>query len=150
MQRGDIVPIHFDGKTEWAIGKRGPLAMTDKVAKETRSQPRFQNILQREAVFVYRVSGIGVVFVSSLGSMQQHELKKDDILVLNNSSLVVWNCRYEMKDTDTGDCIFCHFKGPSVAITQGLNALTLFKWSPNYKETIENIEEAMKDYPNDE
>ncbi|CAF4004840.1 unnamed protein product [Rotaria magnacalcarata] len=147
---GDIVPIHLDGKTEWTIGKNGPLAMTDKVVKETRSQPIFQNLLHREAIFVYRVSGIGVVFVPSLGSMQQHELKKDDILVVNNGSLVAWNCRYEMKDTDTGDSIFCHFEGPGVVITQGLNALTLLKWSWNYKETKENIEETMKDYPNDE
>ena len=101
------------------IGRSGPLAMTDGVMKETRSQPLFKNVLARETTFVYRISGTGIIFVASLGSFQQRTLKEDEKWIVNNSSLVAWNCQYSIESTN--HCILCDFKGPGTVFTQVRN-----------------------------
>lgn len=116
FSRGQIIPIHVDEETEWIVGRTGPLAMTNGVTKETRSQPVFRNIFMREATFVYRILGSGVVFVTSSGSFQQRDLDKGEEWVANHSSLIAWNCSYWMESV--GPCIHCHFRGPGTVLMQ--------------------------------
>ncbi|CAF4414870.1 unnamed protein product, partial [Adineta steineri] len=66
---GDIVPIQLDGQTQWSIGRGGYLAMTHGVVKDTKSQGLGKALFSGEGLFVHRVSGTGIVFVTSLGAI---------------------------------------------------------------------------------
>ena len=90
--------------------------MTAAVTSEVRRQPIFRQLLSRENPFVYRVWGNGIAFVPSFGSAQYRRLKANETWIVNNFSLVAWNCYYSMENVD--QCTFCHFKGPGIVITQ--------------------------------
>ncbi|CAF3489056.1 unnamed protein product [Rotaria sp. Silwood2] len=125
---GDIVPIHLDGDTKWTVGRNGHLAMTYGIVKETMSHPICREIMMNEPVFVYRFSGPGVVFIPSLGAVQQRTLNKGEKWFVNLAALVAWNCYYEMKGDEQDLSIVCCFEGPGTVITQAQNHNALPSW----------------------
>lgn len=68
---GDIVPIRLDGQQTWSVGKDAMLAITQGVQKDYKSQGLGKAMFSGEGLFVYKVSGQGILFVTSLGAIIQ-------------------------------------------------------------------------------
>lgn len=68
---GDIVPIRLDGRQTWSLGKDGLLGHTNGVKIDTKAQGLGKAMFSGEGLFVYTVSGQGVLFITSLGAIIQ-------------------------------------------------------------------------------
>lgn len=71
---GDIATIAVDGSAQWKIGKDAFLAATAEVHKEAKSQGIGKALFSGEDLFVYRVSGHGLMWVSSFGAITRREV----------------------------------------------------------------------------
>jgi uncharacterized protein (TIGR00266 family) len=133
---GDIVPIQLDGSTQWSVGKGGFLAMTHGVVKETKSQGLGKAMFSGEGLFLHRISGTGIVFVTSLGAIIQRQLKQGEQWIVDNGHLVAWNCSYSIERTGgglisgmhAGEGLVCRFTGPGTVFIQTRNPEALSEW----------------------
>ncbi len=126
LSRGDIVPIQLDGSIQWNVGRGGYLAMTEGVIKETKSQGFGKGMLSGEGFFVNRISGVGILFVTSLGAIVQRNLKQGEQWIVDNGHLVAWNCPYTIERSGgglisgmhAGEGLVCRFTGPGTVFIQ--------------------------------
>jgi uncharacterized protein (AIM24 family) len=124
--RGDIVPIQLDGQIQWNVGRGGFLAMTHGVVKDTKSQGFGKGMFSGEGFFVNRVSGVGILFVTSLGAIVQRNLKQGEQWIVDNGHLVAWNCPYTIERSGgglisgmhAGEGLVCRFTGPGTIFIQ--------------------------------
>ena len=124
--RGDIVPIHLDGSIQWNVGKGGYLAMAEGVVKDTKSQGLSKGLYSGEGFFVNRISGVGILFVTSLGAIVERHLKQGEQLIVDNGHLVAWNCPYTIERSGgglfsgmhAGEGLVCRFTGPGTILIQ--------------------------------
>lgn len=70
---GDITVIRFTGNETWNVGKDAFMAATQGVTKEMKNQGFSKAMFSGEGLFVYKVSGTGLMWVSSFGAI----LRKD-------------------------------------------------------------------------
>lgn len=68
---GDIVTLQIDGSSQWLIGKDAYLASTADVQKETKSQGIGKALFSGEDLFIYRVMGQGLVWLTSYGAVDK-------------------------------------------------------------------------------
>jgi uncharacterized protein (AIM24 family) len=68
---GDIVPIRLDGQQTWSVGKDAFLASTQGVEKDFKTQGLSKAVFSGEGLFVYKIMGQGVLFVTSWGAIIQ-------------------------------------------------------------------------------
>jgi uncharacterized protein (AIM24 family) len=68
---GDIIPIRLDGQQTWNVGRDAFLACTQGVQKDYKAQGLSKAMFSGEGLFVYKMSGQGVLFVTSLGAIIQ-------------------------------------------------------------------------------
>ncbi len=141
LPRGDIAPIYLDGSVQWNVGKGGFLAMTDGVIKETKSQGFGKGMFSGEGFFIDRISGVGILFVASLGAIVQRNLKQGEQWIVDNGHLVAWNCPYTiersggglMSGMHAGEGLVCRFTGPGTIFIQvNLFFFVVFSININY------------------
>ena len=70
---GDITTVRFTGSESWNIGKDAFIACTQGVTKEMKNQGFSKAMFSGEGLFVYKVSGTGLLWISSFGAI----LRKD-------------------------------------------------------------------------
>jgi uncharacterized protein (AIM24 family) len=70
---GDISVLRLDGKAEWSLGRDAFVACTQGVVKEYKSQGFSKMMFSGEGLFVYKISGNGLLWYSSFGAV----IKKD-------------------------------------------------------------------------
>lgn len=77
---GDITILSLKGneKVPWTVGKDAYLASTQGVQKDYKSQGLGKGMFSGEGLFVYKMSGVGVIFITSLGAI----IRKDVSLAL--------------------------------------------------------------------
>ncbi|UJR29252.1 hypothetical protein I4U23_010466 [Adineta vaga] len=139
---GDIVPIYLDGNIQWNVGRGGFLAMTEGVIKETKSQGLGKGMFSGEGLFVNRISGVGILFVTSLGAIIQRNLKDGEQWIVDNGHLVAWNCPYSiersgggiMSGMHAGEGLVCRFTGPGTVFIQTRNPEALSAWIAGYHQ----------------
>lgn len=68
---GDIVTLPIDTNSNWLIGKDVYLASTADVRKETKSQGIGKALFSGEDLFVYRVMGQGLLWLTSYGAVDR-------------------------------------------------------------------------------
>lgn len=66
---GDIHLLRLDGESVWSVGKDAFLACTSGVTKEYKSQSFSKAMFSGEGLFVYRIAGVGVLWMSSFGAI---------------------------------------------------------------------------------
>ncbi|CAF0743529.1 unnamed protein product [Adineta steineri] len=138
---GDIVPIYMDGNIQWNVGRGGFLAMTDGVVKETKSQGLGKGMFSGEGFFVNRISGVGILFVTSLGAIVQRNLKQGEQWIVDNGHLVAWNCSYAIERSGgglisgmhAGEGLVCRFTGPGTVFIQTRNPEALSEWIASHR-----------------
>jgi hypothetical protein len=70
---GDITNVTLSGGTEWNVGKDAFLACTQGVERDFKRQGIGKAIFSGEGLFVFKVRGVGVMWITSFGAI----VKKD-------------------------------------------------------------------------
>lgn len=66
---GDITSIRLDGQDSWIVGHDAFLAATQGVIKDHKRQGLGKAIFSGEGLFVYRISGMGIMWITSFGAI---------------------------------------------------------------------------------
>lgn len=66
---GDISLLRLNGREEWNVGRDAFMACTQGVTKEYKSQGFSKAMFSGEGLFVYRMSGNGLLWFSSFGAI---------------------------------------------------------------------------------
>lgn len=66
---GDITNIRLTGEEMWSVGKDAFLACTQGVVKDYKAQSFSKAMFSGEGMFVYKMSGTGIVWMTSLGAI---------------------------------------------------------------------------------
>ena len=66
---GDITTIRLTGKDVWNVGRDAFLAATQGIVKEYKSQGISKAMFSGEGLFVYKMSGTGILWISSFGAI---------------------------------------------------------------------------------
>ncbi|KAK6355792.1 hypothetical protein TWF718_000174 [Orbilia javanica] len=141
---GDIVPIRLDGNQQWTMGKDAWLANTQGVVRDYKSQGIGSAMFSGEGLFVYKITGQGVIFVTSLGAIIQKNLAPNEQYIVDNGHLVAWNCKYIIERIASGGIIsalssneglVCRFTGPGTVFIQTRNPGEFGSWIRSHVPT---------------
>ncbi|KAF3089603.1 hypothetical protein TWF569_005598 [Orbilia oligospora] len=141
---GDIVPIRLDGNQQWTMGKDAWLANTQGVVRDYKSQGIGSAMFSGEGLFVYKITGQGVLFVTSLGAIIQKNLAPNEQYIVDNGHLVAWNCKYIIERIASGGIIsalssneglVCRFTGPGTVFIQTRNPTEFGSWIRSHVPT---------------
>lgn len=66
---GDINVLRLDGNQEWTIGRDAFLACTGGIKTKYRTQKLSQAVFSGEGLFVYKVTGEGLLWMQSFGAI---------------------------------------------------------------------------------
>lgn len=75
---GDITIIKLNGNEQWSVGKDAFLACTQGIVAEYKSQGIGKALFSGEGLFVYKISGQGILWCTSFGAI----IRKDVSLPL--------------------------------------------------------------------
>jgi uncharacterized protein (AIM24 family) len=71
---GDITAIPINGEEGWCMGKHAYLASTGEVIKENKTQGLGKALFSGADLFVYRISGRGILWVTSFGAISHRDV----------------------------------------------------------------------------
>lgn len=86
---GDITTLRLTGKETWNVGKDAFMACTQGVIKEMKNQGFSKAMFSGEGLFVYKMSGIGILWISSFGAI----IRKDVSLFPRKFSYILLTCK---------------------------------------------------------
>jgi hypothetical protein len=66
---GDITNIRLGGNEQWSVGRDAFLACTQGVVKEYKRQGIGKAMFSGEGLFVFKISGTGLLWITSLGAI---------------------------------------------------------------------------------
>ncbi|RGP63208.1 hypothetical protein FLONG3_9963, partial [Fusarium longipes] len=98
---GDIIPLPISG-SQWTVGKDAFLACTSEVTKKREVQGLSKALFSGEDLFVFRVEGHGVMWLTSFGAVDRLNLRLGEEHIVDNGHLVAWNCEYSIEKAGGG------------------------------------------------
>ena len=82
---GDISLLRLDGRSEWSVGKDAFIACTQGVSKEYKSQGFSKMMFSGEGLFVYKIGGTGILWLSSFGAIIRKDVSSPDLTYTSHS-----------------------------------------------------------------
>lgn len=134
---GDITIIKLGGHEQWSVGKDAFLACTQGIVSEYKSQGIGKAMFSGEGLFVYKISGQGILWCTSFGAIIRKDLQDGEKYIIDNGHLVAWNCKYVMErvasggiisNMTAGEGLVCKFTGPGTVFMQTRNAQAFSGW----------------------
>jgi len=134
---GDISLLRLNGSEQWSVGKDAFLAATQGVVKDYKSQGIGKALFSGEGLFVYKVSGTGIMWIQSFGAILRKDLGDGEKYNVDNGHLVAWNCKYVLERVASGGIIsgitagegmVCKFTGPGTVYLQTRNPTAFSAW----------------------
>ncbi|OJD31669.1 uncharacterized protein BKCO1_4500089 [Diplodia corticola] len=134
---GDITNIRLSGSEMWSVSKDGFLACTQGIVKEYKSQSLSKAMFSGEGLFVYKISGSGILWVTSMGAILRKDLQENEKYIVDNGHLVAWNCKYVLErvasggvisNLSSGEGLVCKFTGPGTVFIQTRNPTAMAQW----------------------
>ncbi|CAN8106097.1 unnamed protein product [Discula destructiva] len=128
---GDITSLRLTGNESWSVGHDGYLASTQGVVKEYKRQGLGKAMFSGEGLWVYKISGQGLLWLTSFGAIIRKDLVDGEKYIVDNGHLVAWNTKYVMERVASGGMIsgfasaeglVCKFTGPGTVFIQTRNA----------------------------
>ena len=86
---GDITSIRLTGKETWSVGRDAFMACTQGVTKDYKGQSLTKAMFSGEGLFVYKIGGVGICWVMSMGAIIRKEVSIK-ILDYSLSTLIVY------------------------------------------------------------
>ncbi|RCI08950.1 hypothetical protein L249_5078 [Ophiocordyceps polyrhachis-furcata BCC 54312] len=124
---GDITSIRLTGAETWIVGHDAYLASTQGVVKDHKRQGLGKAIFSGEGLWVYKISGTGILWVTSFGAIIRKDLVDGEKYLVDNGHLVAWNTKYVLERVASGGIIsnmaaaeglVCKFTGPGSVFIQ--------------------------------
>ncbi|KAL8809559.1 MAG: hypothetical protein Q9223_007909 [Gallowayella weberi] len=141
---GDITTLRLNGNDSWNVGKDAFMACTQGVVKEYKNQGFSKAMFSGEGLFVYKISGTGVMWISSFGAIVRKDayerilqLQDGEKYIIDNGHLIAWNCKYVMERVasggiisgiSSGEGLVCKFTGPGTVFLQTRNPAAFAMW----------------------
>ncbi|PHH67725.1 hypothetical protein CDD82_1175 [Ophiocordyceps australis] len=128
---GDITSVRISGNENWSVGHDAYLASTQGVIKDHKRQGLGKALFSGEGLWVYRLSGTGIMWISSFGAIIRKDLIEGERYIVDNGHLVAWNTKYVLERVTSGGFIsnfasgeglVCKFTGPGTVFIQTRNA----------------------------
>ncbi|KAI5240279.1 hypothetical protein E4T43_06154 [Aureobasidium subglaciale] len=107
------------------------------VVKDYKRQGLTKAMFSGEGFFVYKISGIGILWLSSLGAILRKDLQEGEKYIVDNGHLVAWNAKYVLERVASGGIIssvsaneglVCKFSGPGTIFLQTRNPVEFSNW----------------------
>ncbi|KAF2196226.1 TRAP-like protein [Delitschia confertaspora ATCC 74209] len=134
---GDVSVIRLSGNEHWSVGKDAFLASTQGVVVDHKSQGLGKALFSGEGLFIYKVSGQGILWITSFGAIIKKDLQPEEKYIIDNGHLVAWNCKYVLERVSSGGIIsgmaageglVCKFTGPGTIYMQTRNPTAFAAW----------------------
>ncbi|KAK4153207.1 tryptophan RNA-binding attenuator protein-like domain-containing protein [Chaetomidium leptoderma] len=128
---GDITSLRLTGREAWSVSHDGFLACTQNVVKDYKRQGLGKAMFSGEGLWVYKISGTGLVWLTSFGAIIRKDLMDGEKYIVDNGHLVAWNTKYVlervasgglMSGMASGEGLVCKFTGPGTVFIQTRNA----------------------------
>ncbi|KAK4122502.1 DUF124-domain-containing protein [Parathielavia appendiculata] len=128
---GDITSLRLTGHESWSVSHDGFLACTQNVVKDYKRQGLGKAMFSGEGLWVYKISGTGLVWLTSFGAIIRKDLMDGEKYIVDNGHLVAWNTKYVLERVSSGGLIsgiasgeglVCKFTGPGTVFIQTRNA----------------------------
>ena len=78
---GDITSIRLNGNEQWNVGHDAYLASTQGVVKDHKRQGLGKAMFSGEGLFVYKMSGTGILWISSFGAIIRKDVSLPPLFV---------------------------------------------------------------------
>lgn len=72
---GDISLLRLNGTEQWSVGRDNFVVATQGIVKEYKSQSFSKAMFSGEGLFVYKISGTGIMWISSFGAIIRKEVR---------------------------------------------------------------------------
>jgi uncharacterized protein (AIM24 family) len=72
---GDITNVQLTGEDQWSVGRDAFLACTQGVVKDYKRQGIGKALFSGEGLFVYKISGIGIMWIASFGAIIRKDVR---------------------------------------------------------------------------
>jgi uncharacterized protein (AIM24 family) len=72
---GDITNVRLAGNEQWSVGKDALLAATQGIVREYKRQGLGKAIFSGEGLYVYKMSGTGIMWISSFGAIIRKDVR---------------------------------------------------------------------------
>ncbi|KAH8157942.1 hypothetical protein CIB48_g10303 [Xylaria polymorpha] len=127
---GDITTIRLSGDETWSVGKDAYVANTQGVHRDYKRQGLGKAMFSGEGLWVHKISGAGLLWITSFGAIIRKDLAEGEKYVVDNGHLVAWNVKYVMERVAsggiiagfaTGEGLVCKFTGPGTIFLQTRN-----------------------------
>lgn len=125
---GEIILLHLDGSTSWAIQKGGFLACDQTIQIGTISQGFAKGCCSGLGFFILSASGQGRLLLSSFGSLIRYDVAPGEVRTVDNGFLVAWTrtMNYEVglaasklsSSIFSGEGLVTRFTGPGTLFCQ--------------------------------
>lgn len=134
---GDITNIRLGGDEQWSVGRDAFLACTQGVTKEYKRQGLGKAMFSGEGLFVYKIGGTGLLWITSLGAIIRKDLVDGERYIVDNGHLVAWNTKYILERVasggiisglSSGEGLVCKFTGPGTVFMQTRNPTAFGQW----------------------
>ncbi|KAI9850346.1 MAG: hypothetical protein M1838_005793 [Thelocarpon superellum] len=134
---GDATTLHLTGDDVWNVGRDAFVACTQGVVKEYKRQGIGKAIFSGEGMFIYKISGVGLMWITSFGSIIRKDLQPEEKYLVDNGHLVAWNCKYILErvasggiisNMSSGEGLVCKFTGPGTVFIQTRNPAAFAAW----------------------
>ena len=74
---GDITTLRLTGKEQWSVGRDAFLVATQGIVKDYKSQGIGKAMFSGEGLFVYKISGTGLMWISSFGAIIRKDVSPE-------------------------------------------------------------------------
>ncbi|CRK26785.1 hypothetical protein BN1708_000595 [Verticillium longisporum] len=127
---GDLTSIRLTGKEFWSVGQDAYVASTQGVICDYKRQGLGKAIFSGEGLFVYKISGTGLLWITSFGAIIRKDLIPGEKYIVDNGHLVAWNTKYIIERVasggiisgiSSGEGLVCKFTGPGTVYMQTRN-----------------------------
>ncbi|HOV27330.1 MAG TPA: TIGR00266 family protein [Pseudobacteroides sp.] len=135
---GGIQDVQLDGSYGLCVQKDGFLAATHGIEVSTQMQNLLKGLFSQEGFFILKISGKGLVFLSSYGAIHSINLEAGEEIIIDNGHLVAWPdyMEYRMEKAasgwissiTSGEGIVCRFRGPGTILIQTRNPKGFGSW----------------------
>jgi uncharacterized protein (TIGR00266 family) len=134
---GDITSLRLNGNEMWSVGQDAYLASTQGIIKDYKRQSLGKAMFSGEGLFVYKMSGTGLLWLTSFGAIIRKDLVDGEKYVVDNGHLVAWNTKYIMERVASGgimsgfaanEGLVCKFTGPGTVFMQTRNPKAFNAW----------------------
>jgi uncharacterized protein (AIM24 family) len=73
---GDITTLRLTGKETWNVGKDAFMVCTQGIIKDYKRQGLGKAMFSGEGLYIYKMSGIGLLWISSFGAIIRKDVSR--------------------------------------------------------------------------